>query len=392
MGLLKKIFKGVKKVFKKIGKAIKRTFKKIGKVFNKLGVVGTIALAIIAPYALPALTSFAGAAAASSNVLVSGFGKLLGTGLKFASGASKALGAVSKAVGQTISNVAGKVGGEFLKKMGIENFMGKDLTKLDSWGDIWTKTQDSFAGVKDAWKTGIGDVQSQFDVAKATAETPGLEGVSTPMPEGAMITDPNMQSSLFDPNALERGMQQTMQAPLPQAQTMMPQGAGVTSVAGTDQFMIDPTALERGMQQTLETPSWEELTRDGLEAAQQKGESSFFSTEYGKPSLLERGKAFVADAGKDIFSELKDEAKGKIKDKFQEAIFGSEQSTGEGTGGGSRLGIVDPLPMVQIAQGSQVSAIGVEVNPQSDWALQFAQMPTAYNPFDLITPTPRMTS
>ena len=70
MGLLKKIFKGVKKVFKKIGKAIKRTFKKIGKVFNKLGVVGTIALAIIAPYALPALTSFAGAAAASSNVLV----------------------------------------------------------------------------------------------------------------------------------------------------------------------------------------------------------------------------------------------------------------------------------------------------------------------------------
>ena len=219
-----------------------------------------------------------------------------------------------------------------------------------------------------------------------------LSAQQTMMPEGAMITDPNMQSSLFDPNALERGMQQTMQAPLPQAQTMMPQGAGVTSVAGTDQFMIDPTALERGMQQTLETPSWEELTRDGLEAAQQKGESSFFSTEYGKPSLLERGKAFVADAGKDIFSELKDEAKGKIKDKFQEAIFGSEQSTGEGTGGGSRLGIVDPLPMVQIAQGSQVSAIGVEVNPQSDWALQFAQMPTAYNPFDLITPTPRMTS
>ena len=59
MGFFKKIFKGIKKVFKKIGKAVKSAFKKVGKFMGKIGIVGQLGLALIMPYALPALGGLA---------------------------------------------------------------------------------------------------------------------------------------------------------------------------------------------------------------------------------------------------------------------------------------------------------------------------------------------
>ena len=47
MGILSKVFKGVKNVFKKVGKGIKSAVKKAGKFMNKLGFVGTIGLSIL---------------------------------------------------------------------------------------------------------------------------------------------------------------------------------------------------------------------------------------------------------------------------------------------------------------------------------------------------------
>ena len=49
MGIIKKIFKGVGKVFKKIGKGIKSAFKKFGKFMGKIGILGQIAMMFILP-------------------------------------------------------------------------------------------------------------------------------------------------------------------------------------------------------------------------------------------------------------------------------------------------------------------------------------------------------
>ena len=49
MGVLKKLFKGVKKVFKKIGKAIKRSFKAFGKFMGKIGFAGQLAMMFLFP-------------------------------------------------------------------------------------------------------------------------------------------------------------------------------------------------------------------------------------------------------------------------------------------------------------------------------------------------------
>ena len=53
MGLLSKIFGGIKKVIRKIGGGIKRLAKKIGGVFGKLGILGHIGMMFLMPY-LPA--------------------------------------------------------------------------------------------------------------------------------------------------------------------------------------------------------------------------------------------------------------------------------------------------------------------------------------------------
>ena len=62
MGLLSKIWKGIKKTAKKITKGVKKVFGKIGKAFGKLGVVGQIGMMFLMPYAMGALSSFAGSA------------------------------------------------------------------------------------------------------------------------------------------------------------------------------------------------------------------------------------------------------------------------------------------------------------------------------------------
>ena len=94
MGLLSKLWKGVKKTVKKIGKGIKKVFKKIGSAIGKLGVVGQIGMMFLMPYATSALGSFFGA----SGKLTTWSSKLL-----------KAGGIGSKAIGHTL-NLVNKAG------------------------------------------------------------------------------------------------------------------------------------------------------------------------------------------------------------------------------------------------------------------------------------------
>ena len=157
MGFFSKIFKGIKKVFKKIGKAVKSVFKKVGKFMGKIGIVGQIGLALIMPYALPALgglatgmmgTQLSGALGA----VVKGAGHFLNAAVKVGTRVGSVFKSVTSAVTKTIGNV---VGATINSLPGGEAFGGflKDLTagKLDitnmNFQSAWDSTQKAWSTV-----------------------------------------------------------------------------------------------------------------------------------------------------------------------------------------------------------------------------------------------------
>ena len=50
MGLISKIFGGIKRVIRKVGGGIKRLAGKIGAAFGKLGILGHIGMMFLMPY------------------------------------------------------------------------------------------------------------------------------------------------------------------------------------------------------------------------------------------------------------------------------------------------------------------------------------------------------
>ena len=98
MGFLKKIFKGVGKVFRKIGRGIKKGFKKFGKFMGKLGIVGQIAMMFILPGIGGALMKGFGAMAGNMSALTGAF-----------QGMSGAMGAIVKGAGTVLKAAHGFV-------------------------------------------------------------------------------------------------------------------------------------------------------------------------------------------------------------------------------------------------------------------------------------------
>jgi hypothetical protein len=119
MGLLKKLWKGVKKVVKKIGKGIKKVVGKIGAAIGKLGIIGQIGMMFLMPYAMAGLSSFFGgvgariatwsANLATSNPIVS---KFLGAVHKAGSMVSNAYSTVTTAIGNGVDRVGNFFKGE----------------------------------------------------------------------------------------------------------------------------------------------------------------------------------------------------------------------------------------------------------------------------------------
>jgi len=125
MGIFSKIWKGIKKVGKKIAKGVKKTFKKIGAAIGKLGIVGQIGMMFLMPYAMGALSSFAGSALGtvgqwSANLLSkSGIGaKALGHTLNMVHKAGTFAGKVYTTISDTIGNAVDRVG-NFAKGKGF---------------------------------------------------------------------------------------------------------------------------------------------------------------------------------------------------------------------------------------------------------------------------------
>ena len=116
MGWLSKKWKGLKKTVKKIGKGIKKVFNKVMTAVGKLGIVGQIGMMLLMPYATGALTSFFGASGTlstwagglmkSANIGV----EALGHGLNVIQKAASFAGKVYTTVSDTIGNALDRVG------------------------------------------------------------------------------------------------------------------------------------------------------------------------------------------------------------------------------------------------------------------------------------------
>lgn len=207
MGFFKKIFKGIKKVFKKIGKAIKSAFKKVGKFMGKIGIVGQLGLALIMPYALPALGGLATGMMGTQlggvlGAAVKGAGHFLNAAVKVGTRVGTAFKSVTSAVTKTIGNMVGatinsipggKAFGGFMKELtgGAIDITGKNFSTA------WQATQDAWSNAGDS----LGQLfsKSTFD---SSMNKFGLDKMSPPsavISEGEMLIDasPVQQEGAF---------------------------------------------------------------------------------------------------------------------------------------------------------------------------------------------------
>ena len=192
MGIFSKIWKGIKKVGKKIAKGVKNTFKKIGAAIGKLGVVGQIGMMFLMPYAMGALSSFAGSALGtvgqwSANLLSkSGIGaKALGHTLNMVHKAGTFAGKVYTTISDTIGNAVDRVG-NFAKGEGFTLSEGR--TSIFAKGNERSllstegyKLPDATTITKPTVAPTTPEVKLDFDTVTPTTDSTGmldLEGLA----------------------------------------------------------------------------------------------------------------------------------------------------------------------------------------------------------------------
>jgi hypothetical protein len=220
MGLLSKVWKGLKKTVKKIGKGVKKVFKKIGSAIGKLGVVGQIGMMFLMPYATSALGSFFGAsgklATWSSKLLgKAGIGsQALGHGLNLINKAGTFVGNVYNTVSETIGNAVDRVtnfakGKGFTLSEGRTSIFAKDvptpttpesLTKVleaEKPFDITTATPEELTA-KLTKDIDLSKVPGTTDISSLT-KTPDLTGF---VPEKTLKLDGDL-TNFFEADAKE---------------------------------------------------------------------------------------------------------------------------------------------------------------------------------------------
>ncbi len=192
MGIFSKIWKGIKKVGKKIAKGVKKTFKKIGAAIGKLGVVGQIGMMFLMPYAMGALSSFAGSALGtvgqwSANLLSkSGIGaKALGHTLNMVHKAGTFAGKVYTTISDTIGNAVDRVG-NFSKGKGFTLSEGR--TSIFAKGNERSllstegyKLPDATTVTKPTIAPTTPEIKLDFDTVAPTTDSTGmldLEGLA----------------------------------------------------------------------------------------------------------------------------------------------------------------------------------------------------------------------
>tara|TARA_B100001093_G_scaffold517062_1_gene597493 strand:+ start:4039 stop:5232 length:1194 start_codon:yes stop_codon:yes gene_type:complete len=161
MSFFKKIFKGVKKVvkgvgkvFKKIGRGIKKAVVGIGKFMDKIGIVGQIGLSLLLPGIGAAIGNLAGSMMASTTTGILGSAiRGAGTVLNAAVNVGSKVSGVFKTVTEGVTKVVGNVAGAALNKIPGADKLVSALTKgkIDlnnySFKNAWTAAQGAISDV-----------------------------------------------------------------------------------------------------------------------------------------------------------------------------------------------------------------------------------------------------
>jgi len=148
MGFLSKVWKGIKSGFKKVGKAIKSGIKSVGKFFNKLGVVGQVAMFFILPGIGEFLAaSFNGAAGWMAGYQGLGQTAINATG-EFLKAAGTRVSGLYSSITKGVKNVIGETATNIASSLGVDptSKTGKFLSSLNvnvvepgtaEWGSVF---------------------------------------------------------------------------------------------------------------------------------------------------------------------------------------------------------------------------------------------------------------
>ena len=194
MGLLSKVWKGIKKVGKGIVKGIKRTFKKVAGFFGKFGILGQIGMMFLMPYATAALGSMFGATGTlsqwSSTLLSkSGMGaKALGHGLNLINRAGTAVGKVYTTLSDTIGNAVDRVS-NFAK--------GKGFTLSEGRQSVFFKEDLSKAIKQPTEFVGPPKPTYEMDIEAIENIKPDYKTAS------ASVSGPQVEAGIFDKPSLD---------------------------------------------------------------------------------------------------------------------------------------------------------------------------------------------
>ena len=161
-GLVKKVFKGIKKAVSSTWKRVKKAFKSIGKFMGKIGIIGQIGLALLLPGvgqilsnmlvgAVPGVTGgLAGTLQGMGAVGKAAAGFIKGA-VNVASKTSKFFGSITDGVKQIVGDTIGAAA----QSLGItaESAIGQGLNKIgvnmgvDGWGGIFTNAGKSLRNI-----------------------------------------------------------------------------------------------------------------------------------------------------------------------------------------------------------------------------------------------------
>jgi len=239
MGIIKKIFKGIGKVFKKIGKGIKKAFKAFGKFMGKIGFVGQMAMMFLFPAGIGSmfikglgalgktLAGVGGLGGGLFSKAVQGVGKILLKARDFAVGAKAGFSSITdgiKEFGKTALNKVGEATGLFKIDSAAANFFGEGETAFSRTMDGFSEAGDIIRGVRDKSFTvaaenglNIDEFSDQMGITKKDLFklNPGLEGKLTngiTIPQNTYVNLDLAQGSLlgFDPEKISQINQQAV--------------------------------------------------------------------------------------------------------------------------------------------------------------------------------------
>lgn len=304
---IKKVVKGVGKVFKKIGKGIKSAFKKIGKFMGKIGIIGQIGLALILPgvgQMLSGLLVGTGGTVGGLAGALQGMGAVGQAASSFIQGAVKIASNTSKffsSVSDGVTQVVGDTIGAAAQSIGInpDTMIAKGLNKIgvnmdvDGWGGVFSNAKNSFGKITDAGSNLFNlDPLSEISVPQRALKE---------IPKDSLINEAPLREAIDSESALNALTQDRLQTDAAMARV------GGEPLLGGDPFgpvgTIDGVTYMKGPPPTPPAPI---TTGVPVYEATQKSlldKTSEFITGQSIDENLTLGRAKIADAASDFIPE-----------------------------------------------------------------------------------------